>query len=83
MTCKGRFGAIRLNSTISRNGDRRGIIFYAAAIRYTYVTSIFLLTPGCSAEGIQTNCDTLSEFILTLIQSDFSRRLAVAMAKKQ
>lgn len=65
-----------------RNGDRRGIIFYAAAIRHIYVHGHLTAHPNrCSAEDIQIICDTLSDFLLTLIQSDFSRRLAIAMAR--
>lgn len=66
-----------------RNGDRRGVVFYAAAIRHIYVHGHLTAHPnGCSADDLQEICNGLADFLLTLIQSDFSRRLAIAMARR-
>ena len=66
-----------------RNGDRRGIIFYAASLRHIYVHGHLTAHPsGCSPDDVATICDTLSDFILGLMQTDFSRRLKVAMAAR-
>jgi hypothetical protein len=62
-----------------RNGDRRGVIFYAAAIRHIYVQGHLTAHPNrCDAANVQSICHRLSDFILTLIRDDFTRRLAVA-----
>ena len=62
-----------------RNGDRRGVVFYAAAIRHIYVHGHLTAHPNkCEAENVHSICHHLSDFILTLIRQDFIRRLAVA-----
>lgn len=67
-----------------RNGDRRGIVFYAAAIRHIYVHGHLTAHPnGCHAEDLQEICNSLADFLLTLMQTDFSRRLAVAMTRPE
>ena len=64
-----------------RHGDRRGVVFYAAAIRHIYVHGHLTAHPNkCEAGNVQSICDALSEFILTLIRDDFTRRLKVARA---
>tara|TARA_B100001057_G_scaffold282743_1_gene283152 strand:- start:1424 stop:2050 length:627 start_codon:yes stop_codon:yes gene_type:complete len=66
-----------------RDGDRRGVIFYAAALRHIYVHGHLTAHPnGCQADNVQTICNTLSEFLLELISEDFSRRLKVAKAMR-
>ena len=67
-----------------RNGDRRGVIFYAAAIRHIYVHGHLTAHPNrCDAANVQSICHRLSDFILTLIRDDFTRRLAVAKGSDQ
>jgi len=62
-----------------RNGDRRGVVFYAAAIRHIYVHGHLTAHPNrCDAQNVVTICDALADFILGLIRDDFARRLAVA-----
>lgn len=62
-----------------RDGDRRGVIFYAAAIRHIYVHGHLTAHPNkCPAESVASICDALSEFLLALMRDDFARRLAVA-----
>lgn len=64
-----------------RGGDRRGVVFYAAAIRHIYVHGHLTAHPNkCSAENLTSICDALVEFIFGLIRDDFGRRLAVARA---
>ena len=66
-----------------RDGDRRGVIFYAAAIRHIYVHGHLTAHPNkCEADNVRTICDTLSEFLLELIRKDFSRRVKIAKAVK-
>jgi hypothetical protein len=62
-----------------RNGDRRGVVFYAAAIRHIYVHGHLTAHPNkCGAENLVSICNALAEFILKLIRDDFARRLKVA-----
>ena len=64
-----------------RDGYRRGVIFYAAAIRHIYVHGHLTAHPNrCEPENVQTICDALSDFILGLIHKDFSPRLKIAKA---
>ena len=66
-----------------RDGDRRGVIFYAAAIRHIYVHGHLTAHPnGCEADNVRTICDALSDFLLELMRKDFARRLKVAVAGK-
>ena len=60
-------------------GDRRGVVFYAAAIRHIYVHGHLTAHPNrCEAANVVSICDALSSFILALIKDDFTRRLKVA-----
>ncbi len=62
-----------------RNGDRRGVVFYAAAIRHIYVHGHLTAHPNrCEAASVQAICHRLADFILSLVRDDFIRRLAVA-----
>ncbi|NNC90611.1 MAG: hypothetical protein HKN82_19310 [Akkermansiaceae bacterium] len=62
-----------------RDGDRRGVVFYAAAIRHIYVHGHLTAHPNkCAAGNVESICHHLADFILELIRDDFSRRLAVA-----
>ena len=64
-----------------RGGDRRGVVFYATAIRHIYVHGHLTAHPNkCTAEDLVEICDALADFILALIRDDFGRRLAVARA---
>ena len=65
-----------------REGDRRGVIFYAAAIRHIYAHGHLTAHPnGCNPDDVLTICDALADFLLELMQKDFARRLKVAMAR--
>ncbi|NNC87233.1 MAG: hypothetical protein HKN82_02095 [Akkermansiaceae bacterium] len=62
-----------------RNGDRCGIVFYAAAIRHIYVHGHLTAHPNkCEATDVVSICDELAEFVLGLMRDDFARRVAVA-----
>lgn len=66
-----------------RNGDRRGVVFYAAAIRHIYVHGHLTAHPNkCSAESLVEICNGLSDFLLECIQEDFARRLKVAQGMR-
>ncbi len=65
-----------------RNGDRRGVVFYAAAIRHIYVHGHLTANPNkCEAQQLSSICQALTDFILDLIRSDFQRRLKIARRK--
>ena len=62
-----------------RGGDRRGVVFYAAAIRHIYVHGHLTAHPNrCNADDVVVICNALSDFIIELIRTDFGRRLQVA-----
>ena len=64
-----------------RGGDRRGVVFYAAAIRHIYVHGHLTAHPNkCTAANLVAICDALADFILALMRNDFARRLKVARA---
>jgi len=65
-----------------RSGDRRAVIFYAAAIRHIYVHGHLTAHPNnCTSENVETICHAISDFLLQVIREDFSRRLKVAKAR--
>ena len=64
------------------DGDRRAVLFYAAAIRHIYVHGHLTAHPnGCTSEDTQTICHAVSDFLFKMIQEDFSRRLHLAEAQ--
>jgi hypothetical protein len=64
-----------------RDGDRRGVIFYAAAIRHIYAHGHLTAHPnGCNPDDVLTICDALADFLLELMQKDFTRRVKIALA---
>lgn len=65
-----------------RNGDRRAVIFYAAAIRHIYVHGHLTASPNkCDAANVTSICEVLTQFLLALMRDDFQRRLAVARGR--
>lgn len=67
-----------------RSGDRRAVVFYAAAIRHIYVHGHLTAHPnGCSSENVETICNSISDFLLDAIRADFQRRLKLASAAVQ
>lgn len=67
-----------------RAGDRRGVVFYAAAIRHIYVHGHLTAHPNkCAVEDLVSICNALADFIFGLIRDDFARRLAVAIAQQE
>lgn len=64
------------------DGDRRAVLFHAAAIRHIYVHGHLTAHPnGCSSEDTQTICHAVSDFLFQMIREDFSRRLKLAEAQ--
>ena len=64
-----------------RSGDRRAVIFYAAAIRHIYVHGHLTASPNkCESDNVQTICHAISDFLLKGIREDFQRRLKIARA---
>ena len=64
---------------IYRSGDRRAVVFYAAAIRHIYVHGHLTAHPNkYAAVDLESICAKLSSFILDLIREDFDRRIAIA-----
>lgn len=57
-----------------RGGDRRGVVFYAAAIRHIYVHGHLTAHPSkCTAANLIAICDAPSEIILDLITACLRR----------
>lgn len=66
-----------------RAGDRKAVVFFAAAIRHIYVHGHLTASPNkCEAADVASICGALTTFILELIRKDFQRRLAIADADR-
>lgn len=64
-----------------RDGDRRGVVFYAASIRHIYVHGHLTASPNrCNSEDLTSICNALTHFLVELMRKDFQRRLAIASA---
>ena len=67
------------------SGNPRGVVAVAAALRHIFAHGHLTAHPnGTNAADLQTICDAFSNFFLTLMRTDFLRRVdfAEAMRKK-